>query len=99
MNRKERRKLARKGVDHRDLAYLQEKTKKQAINDSVNVMVAAALLTLRDEFGFGPKRAQRFMASVQERFDAVETGYLSLSDMTKTVEEELLISFDAANKG
>ncbi len=87
----------KKQIDHGDLAYIQEETKKKAINDVVNVMVASSLLTLKDEFGFGAKRAQRFMASVQERFDAVQEGFLSLEDMTKTIEEELLISFDAVD--
>ena len=99
-NRKMRRQMAKKNqIDHGDLAYIQDETKKKAINDSVNVMIASALLTLRDEFGFGSKRAQRFMVSVQDRFDAVEKGYLSLSDMTKTIEEELLITFETKDKG
>ena len=36
-------------------------------------------------------RAQRFMNNVEELFDPINQGYLSLDDVMQTVEEELNI--------
>ena len=50
------------------------------------------MLCLKDKLGFGPVRAQRFMNNVEELFDSINQGYLSLDDVIQTVEEELNIS-------
>lgn len=60
-----------------------------AITASANYYTAAMLITLKDELGFGPKRAQRFAAKVQEQFDCINAGTVSFNDIKQAVLDEL----------
>lgn len=60
-----------------------------AINKTVEDYSAALLLCLHDKLGFGPVRAQRFATDVQEIFDSILKGYLSIDDIKQTIKDEL----------
>lgn len=47
------------------------------------------LMAVRDEFGFGKKRAKRLMEREQFIHDAHMSGHLSVADMQRTVKDEL----------
>ena len=94
MNRQQRRKLARQGIDHGTLKRIEDTTKRQAVQTTTNYAVACALLVLRDQFGFGESRAKRFMAAYSEVFADVTEGRLRFDDVVATIEDELKITFD-----
>lgn len=64
------------------------KGRKDAIKQASDFSLAAPMLVLKDEFGFGEKRLLRFYEAVLELYDSVDKGYLNLSDIVKTIEEE-----------
>lgn len=94
MNRAERRRLAKHKLTHKDLKFLELKAADKAIDYSAKMYSMALALTLHDKLGFGKKRCQRFIAQVHEKFKDIESGYLSLEDVVKTVEEELDIHWE-----
>ena len=81
MTRQERRRLERKGIDRTELSRIMDYVVKQ--------YSAVLALCLHDKLGFGKVRAQRFMREVDDMFDNVNKGYLSLDDIMETVEKEL----------
>lgn len=89
MNRKQRRALAKQNLTHKDLKVIQDHEAKAATASAVHYYSAAVALCLHDKLGFGKIRAQRFMKDVEELFDSINQGYLTLEDVLKTVEEEL----------
>lgn len=89
MNRQTRRRLARQGVKVDEVKRMQEQAEKDAIAFAVEQYSAVVALCLRDKLGFGKVRAQRFMGQVDEMFDSINKGYLTLDDVLETVEEEL----------
>ena len=46
------------------------------------------IMALRDEFGFGTSRLQRFIDKVDDMFDSYNRDYISLKDLTETIENE-----------
>ena len=95
MNRAERRKLQKQGIDHNTLKRIEDTTKRQAVNTTTNYAVACALLVLRDQFGFGEVRAKRFMAAYADMFADVTEGRLRFDDVLGTIEDEMKITFEA----
>lgn len=91
MNREQRRKVTKKKLTHKDLKVITEQEACNAIEFTVKQYSAVVMLCLKDKLGFGPVRAQRFMKNVDELFDSINQGYLSLDDVIQTVEEELNI--------
>lgn len=88
---KQRRKAAKKKLAHKDLNVIIEQKAYNAMEFIVKQYSAAVMLCLKDKLGFGRVRAQRFMNNVEELFDSINQGYLSLEDVIQTVEEELNI--------
>jgi hypothetical protein len=88
MSGKQRRQTAKKSLTNKDPKVITE----NVIGFTVKQYSAAVMLCLKDKLGFGPVRAQRFMNNVEELFDAINQGYLSLEDVIQTVEEELKIT-------
>lgn len=78
-----------------------EDIKKKAIDETVKRVsreafertVVLSLLFLRDQWGFGEKRMERFMEQLSELVEDVSEGRLSMMDITKTLEDELGLEF------
>jgi hypothetical protein len=94
MNRQQRRAIAKKKLTDKDIKAMEEKTTKDAIDFAVTNYLACVALCLHDKLGFGHVRACRFMRDVDNLFDSINQGYLSLDDVLKTVEEEIGITFE-----
>ena len=94
MNRAERRRLQKQGIDHSTLKRIEDTTKREAVNTTTNYAVACALLVLRDKFGFGEVRAKRFMQAYADMFADVTEGRLRFDDVLGTIEDELGITFE-----
>lgn len=75
--------------------------KKQAVRETVDRvsreaferMMVLSLLVLRDEWGFGSKRMERFIDRLSELIVDVSEGRLSMDDIADALEDELGIEF------
>lgn len=94
VNRQERRKAAKQGIDHKLIRNVELQTQKKAVNQTTNYCIASALMVLRDRFGFGETRAKRFMGCFSEVFEDVSAGRISFNDLLVQMEEELNITFN-----
>ncbi len=59
--------------------------------DTVRILAAMAL---RDEFGFGKTRLDRFVQRFNLKTECLQAEYMTWEDMTKTLKEELGITFE-----
>ncbi|WP_053983405.1 hypothetical protein [Niameybacter massiliensis] len=50
-------------------------------------VTAMALVVLHDEFGFGPKRLQRFQNLVENQADCITGGFCTLNDLEGLADE------------
>ena len=55
-------------------------------------------MVLRDEFGFGEKRIDKFIAAYIELYDGIDEGYLDLKDIIKTINEETGVKIVERNR-
>ncbi len=98
MNRQQRRTIAKKKLTDKDIKAMEEnikaKTLKDAIDFAIKNYMACVALCLHDKLDFGHVRACRFMRDVDNLFDSINKGYLSLDDVLKTVKEEIGITFE-----
>ena len=98
MNRRQRRAIANKKLTGKDIKAMEENIKEKTLKDAIDFAVtnymACVALCLHDKLGFGHDRACRFMRDVDNLFDSINKGYLSLDDVLKTVEEEIGITFE-----
>ena len=94
MNRKQRRTIVKKKLTDKDIKVMEENVKKESIDFTIMNYVACVALCLHDKLGFGHDRACRFLQDVDNLFDSINKGYLSLDDVLKTIEEEIGITFE-----
>lgn len=71
-----------------------EKLKTQATEKALDVIIAFSMLALRDEFGFGKKRLEKFHDKFFEIGEAFNDGRLSVNDILSTLEKETGIKFE-----
>jgi len=93
MNRKDRRKLGttktkadktynmKPSAIHDNVKKELEKQRDAIITEAAASSIAATLLVLHDEFGFGKKRIQRFMTMYNDMFDSILKDYISFEDV------------------
>jgi len=60
----------------------------KGVTGTVENYSAVLLLCLKDKFGFTSKQLQDAACHIDETFDAVNEGYLSLDDIIQTLKEE-----------
>ena len=60
--------------------------------------MAVPIMVLRDEFGFGEKRIDKFIAAYIELYDSISEGYLDLKDIIKTINEETGVKIVERNR-
>lgn len=76
---------------------IKRKTVKETVDrvsrEAFERMMVLSLLVLRDEWGFGEVRMDRFIDQLSTLVDDVSAGRLSMDDITATLEEELGIEF------
>lgn len=60
----------------------------QATKKAFVMMMGFPLLTLRDKFGFGKERLNRFMDKMLDLYEAYELDYVDLADLDRTIMEE-----------
>lgn len=55
-------------------------------------------MVLRDEFGFGEKRIDKFITAYMELYNSISEGYLDLKDIIKTINEETGVKIVERNR-
>lgn len=75
--------LTQAQIDQKLKAVEMEATKKAFL-----MMMGFPLLTLRDKFGFGKERLNRFMSHMLDMYEAYEMDYVDLDDLNNTILEE-----------
>ena len=71
-----------------------EATKKAFI-----MMMGFPLLTLRDKFGFGKERLNRFMDKMLDLYEAYEMDYVDLDDLNDTIMKETGVTLIKKREG
>ena len=67
-----------------DLERFEEYTKK----NTIATVLMMAVMTLRDEFGFGTERINRFIDRFNSKTNCLCEGYVYWKDMQETIKEE-----------
>lgn len=70
-----------------------EKLKEQATDNAAAIINLMPLLILRDKFGFGRVRLERYLDHYSEMMEAHSEGYISLKDIEKVLEAEVGLKF------
>ena len=70
----------------------EELKSKERMNAS-NIINLIPLIILRDKFGFGKIRLERYLGYYQEAVDSLNKGYLDLKDIERVMLEEVKIGF------
>ena len=61
--------------------------------NAANIINLIPLIILRDKFGFGKVRLERYLKHYQEAVDSLNKGYLDLNDVQKVLLDEVKIKF------
>lgn len=61
--------------------------------NAANIINLIPLLILRDKFGFGKVRLERYLKHYQDSVDSLNKGYLDLKDVQKVMMDEVKIAF------
>lgn len=69
-----------------------QKLKQEATATAVQITNLFPLIVLRDEFGFGKVRLERYMEKYNEVIEAYNEDYITLEDVAETIEQETGIS-------
>lgn len=75
-----------------------EKGRKETIERASQLSMAVPIMVPRDEFGFGEKRIDKFIAAYIELYDSISEGYLDLKDIIKTINEETGVKIVERNR-
>lgn len=75
-----------------------EKMKQKATDNAAEIINLFPLLILRDKFGFGKVRIERYLDHYAEMMEAYNAGYFSLKDIEKVLHAELGLKFEWGNQ-
>lgn len=70
-----------------------DRLKKQATERAAEITNLIPLLVLKDKFGFGKVRLERYLNYYSEAIDAFNKGYLDLDDVQEVLMTENKIGF------
>ena len=94
MNRQQRRANGIKGnvrtytLTDVQIKEIKASAAKEAIEVSVKAMLGLPLIVLRDDFGFGKQRLERFEDRLILLFRCFDEGYFDLVTLKKVIEHE-----------
>lgn len=94
MNRAARRKSGVKSrvptynMNTQQIRTLKEDVAQEATERAFILMLGIPAMVLRDQFGFGRKRLEKFTDAIFELYDSYEKDYITLDDLIRTIYEE-----------
>ena len=86
-----RRKLSRETIQLTRKEYEELKSKERM--NAANIINLIPLIILRDKFGFGKIRLERYLKHYQDAVNSLNEGYLDLKDVERVMLEEVKIAF------
>ena len=86
-----RKKLNKETIQLTRKDYEELKSKERM--NAANIINLIPLIILRDKFGFGKVRLERYLKHYQEAVDSLNKGYLDLNDVQKVLLDEVKIGF------
>ena len=86
-----RRKLNKETIQLTRKEYEELKSKERM--NAANIINLIPLIILRDKFGFGKIRLERYLGYYQEAVESLNEGYLDLKDIERVMLEEVKIGF------
>ena len=92
-----RRKLNRETIQltRKDYDALKEAERMNA----ASIINLIPLIILRDKFGFGKVRLERYLKHYQDAIESLNEGYLDLKDIQRVMLEEVKIAFYEEGEG
>lgn len=78
-----------KGIDK-----FREEIKDDVTDKALRVIAYVPLIVLRDKWGFGKKRLEKFLFEFAEQIDCLENKYVSFDDMIAAIKEETGLNAD-----
>lgn len=88
-NQDQLKKEIRKGVEQ-----YREGLKEEIGTQAIRVVIFASLLIIRDKWGFGKKRLEKFLYEFAEQIDCLENKYVGFDDMIAAIKEETGLNVD-----
>lgn len=80
------------------IEQIKKDAKAEAAAEAMERALVIPLLVLRDHWGFGPARMERFITQVAEVAEDIGDGRISLDDITGALEEEIGLEFTWRSK-
>ena len=93
LNRKDRRALLKKGNIENVVAGAINQTHSKIRLDTINDLMAMALMALNSEFGFGEKRLKKFHQKIASLGEELIAGTVELDDMRSHLRENCNVQF------
>jgi hypothetical protein len=88
VNRKERRSLVKGGITAEGIKQLTQQEGIYATRYAVHGYSVAFATVLRDKLHFGNTKLIQTIKQVEDLFDSINSGYLSIEDLEQTLSEE-----------
>ncbi len=94
MNRKQRRANGIKDsvrtytLTNAQIEEIKKNAAKEAIEISLVAMMGLPLIVLRDKFGFGKQRLEKFEESLVEQYKCFDEGYIELDTLKDAIKQE-----------
>lgn len=86
-----RRKLSKETIQLTRKDY--ETLKEAERTNAANIINLIPLIILRDKFGFGKIRLERYLKHYYDAIESLNEGYLDLKDVERVMLEEVKIAF------
>lgn len=105
MNREQRRRAAKKGVTDKDLKEIvdhnvssgynkgKEVGRKEGIDIAVNIYSTAVAYVMREKMLYGKTKTLTTMKQIQEAFDKISTGELSIQEIEADLKDDVGLVF------
>ena len=93
LNRKDRRALLKKGNIENVVAGAINQTHSKIRLDTINDLMAMALMALNSEFGFGEKRLKKFHQKIASLGEELIAGTLTIDDIRNKLKENCNVQF------
>lgn len=66
-----------------------QKLRESVLEESISVINLIPLMVLRDKFGFGVVRLERYLDHLYDAIDSFNKGYINLIDVAEMLESEV----------
>ena len=92
MDRAERRRCKRAGINPTEVAYIKQEITREACEVAYKSLFAVVGMYMHDKYGWGTQRISKMMEYVNTQFDAINEGYLTVDDVLKVLKDEVDIT-------